>query len=257
MAEVRIEKIRKSYAPVTSDGDRIEALGHISLEIAEGEFVAFFGPNACGKTTLLNCIAGIISADEGTIKIDGRAPHEANIGYIFQDHRETLLPWAKVIDNIAYPLSLRGLSKSRRHNQVYKLLETMNISLPMKALSSQLSGGQQQLVAIARALVYQPDLMLFDEPFSELDVDARLQMRKRIQDIWKKTRATILFVSHEIDEALLLADRVVMLSKRPARVLDIIEVPYKRPRKQQLLEEESFFSIRKRALRIFREAMAQ
>lgn len=257
MAAVRIDNIGKSYAPASPDGERIEALRHLSLKITDGEFVAFFGPNACGKTTLLNCVAGIVNTDEGIVRIDGRAPHEANVGYIFQNHRETLLPWARVLDNIAYPLDLRGLSRSKRRNQVYKLLETMNISLPTGAFPSQLSGGQQQLVAIARALIYQPDLLLFDEPFSALDLDARIQMREKVQEIWQKTKATVLFVSHELDEALLLADRVVMLSKRPAQVMDVIEIPYRRPRKQELLEDESFFSIRKRALRVFREAMAQ
>jgi len=257
MAKVTIKDISKIYPPTSAKGNQTEALEELSLQVSDGEFVAFFGPNACGKTTLLNCVAGVISIDSGSISIDGKKPRDAKIGYIFQNHLETLLPWARVVDNIAYPLYLHGVSRRDRHIRVHKLLETMNISIPLDVWPTQLSGGQQQLVTIARALIYEPDLMLFDEPFSALDIDSRLQMHAKLQDIWNKTKATILFVSHELDEALLLADRVVMLSKGPARILDIIEIPFDRPRNQRLLEEEDFSRIRRRALRIFRKAVTK
>jgi NitT/TauT family transport system ATP-binding protein len=226
------------------------------MEIANGEFVVLFGPNACGKTTILNAIAGLIELDSGRIDIGGVVPGEAKVGYIFQNYKETILPWKSVLDNVTYPLALNGISEKERNDRATRLLKDMKISIPLDAWPSQLSGGQQQLLVIARALIYEPDLMLFDEPFSALDVQTRIQMRDKLQEIWSKTKATILFISHEIDEALLLADRVVMLSRRPARSLDIIRVAFARPRTQALLEEEDFFTLRRRALKDFREAMA-
>ena len=256
MARVRIENVCKSFPANFPDGKPTEVLKDFSLEIADGEFVALFGPNACGKTTLLNVVGGVTDVDSGSIAIDGVRPGEAKIGYIFQNYRETILPWARVLDNIVYPLKLKGVAKRQRVGRAKKLLEEMNISIPTDHWPSHLSGGQQQLLVLARALIYEPDLMLFDEPFSALDIQTRIEMRDKLQTVWSQTKATILFVSHEIDEALLLADRVVMLSKRPAQPLDVIEVPFGRPRNQELLEEEGFFALRRRALKVFREAMA-
>ena len=257
MARVHIENVSKSFPANRPGGHATEVLTDFSLDVADREFVVLFGPNACGKTTLLNAVSGIIDLDSGRVEIDGVAPSQAKIGYIFQNYRETILPWARVLDNIAYPLALKGVEKKQRVERARKLLEKMRISIPMDIWPSQLSGGQQQLLVIARALTYEPNLMLFDEPFSALDVQTRIQMQNTLQEIWAKTKATILFVSHEIDEAILLADRVVMLSKRPARPLDIIEVPFARPRTQKLLEAEEFFALRRRALKVFREAMTQ
>lgn len=256
MARVSILNACKSFPSASENGEAIAVLKDFTLEVADGEFVALFGPNACGKTTLLNAVAGITALASGSIVIDGTAPGEATTGYIFQNYRETILPWARVLDNIAYPLALKGVSKKERTVQVKRLLSDMRIAIPTDLWPSQLSGGQQQLLVIARAMISKPDLMLFDEPFSALDVQTRIQMRDKLQEIWRATSSTILFVSHELDEALLLADRLVMLSKSPTHPLDIIEVPFPRPRAQQLLEEEDFFALRRRALRVFRQAIA-
>jgi len=256
MASVAIELASKSYPASLPNGARMEVLREFSLKIANGEFVVLFGPNACGKTTILNAIAGLTELDSGRIGIDGGDPGEAKVGYIFQNYQETILPWKSVLDNVTYPLALKGIGEKERNERATRLLREMKISFPPDVWPSQLSGGQQQLLVIARALIYEPDLMLFDEPFSALDVQTRIQMRDKLQEIWSKTKATILFISHEIDEALLLADRVVMLSRRPARQLDIIPVPFARPRTQTLLEQEDFFALRRRALKDFREAMA-
>lgn len=256
MASVVIELASKSYPASLPDGARTQVLREFSLEIADGEFVVLFGPNACGKTTILNAVAGLTELDSGRIDIDGVEPGEARVGYIFQNYQETILPWKTVLDNVAYPLALKGIREKERNERATRLMTEMKFSIPLHVWPSQLSGGQQQLLVIARALIYEPDLMLFDEPFSALDIQTRIQMRDKLQEIWRKTKATILFISHEIDEALLLADRVVMLSRRPARPLDIIQIPFARPRTQALLEEEDFFALRRRALKDFREAMA-
>ena len=184
MAQVTIQNINKTFSLSSPNEDDNKVLKELSLHVKDGEFVSFFGPNGCGKTTLLNCLAGIISPDSGNITIDGKNPEEARIGYIFQDYRETLLPWAKTIDNIAYPLYLQGVSKRKRYETVHQLLKKLDITLQTDVWPTRLSGGQQQLVAIARALICQPDVMLFDEPFSALDIDSRLQMRAKLQDIW-------------------------------------------------------------------------
>lgn len=255
MASVSIRNACKSFPNTESSNNMVPVLQEFSLEVTNGEFVALFGPNGCGKSTLLNVIAGLDHLDSGTITVNSVPPGDAQIGYIFQNYRETLLPWKRTVDNITYPLKLKGISHRERNSRALRLLDDLDIALPTRSRPNELSGGQQQLLVIARALISTPGLLLFDEPFSALDFETRIQMRDKIQEIWQKTKATILFVSHELDEALLLADRVVMLSKRPARALDIIEVLESRPRTQQFLEDESFFQLRKRALRVFREEL--
>jgi NitT/TauT family transport system ATP-binding protein len=257
MSSVLLANVTKSFADASPGGQRLPVLDSLSFEVADGAFVAIFGPNASGKSTLLNAIAGLIELDDGSIEIDGVVPGLETIGYIFQDYRETLLPWLTVADNITFPLSLRHIKRQVRDAKAERLLENLRIELPLSRWPWQLSGGQQQLIVVARALISEPHLLLFDEPFNALDLESRLWMRDKLQSIWSLSKTTTIFVSHDLDEAILMADRVVMLSRRPARVLDIIEVPLPRPRSHSLLEEEEFFSIRKRALKVFREAINQ
>lgn len=257
MAQVSISNANKVFGSPVESGSAVEVLRDFTLEVSEGEFLVLFGPNACGKTTLLNAIAGLISLDSGSISIGTTQSRTARISYIFQDYRETILPWRRVLDNIAYPLAIAGVNKQERHAIAIRLLKDMRILLPTDQWPGQLSGGQQQLLVITRALISEPELMLFDEPFNALDVEARIQMQHKLQYIWGKTGATIIFVSHDLDEALLLADRVVMLSRRPAQPVEIINVPFPRPRKQSLLEDSGFFEVRRHALKVFREIMAR
>src|ERR1043166_1149324 len=159
MGQVTIEDASKSFPASPPYEGRIGVLKEISLEIADGEFVALFGPNACGKSTLLNAVAGFTNLDSGTITIDGSPPGQATVGYIFQNYRETILPWARVIDNVAYPLSLKGIRKKERLARAKQLLSDLRISIPTDVWPSQLSGGQQQLLVLARALINEPDWM--------------------------------------------------------------------------------------------------
>jgi NitT/TauT family transport system ATP-binding protein len=232
-------------------------LQEVSLRISEGEFVTFFGPNGCGKTTLLNIIAGLDTADSGWVKIKGQPPKEVFIGAVFQNYREMLLPWRKNIDNVAFPLELRGMKKRARYLIARDFLRKLNIQFNEDSYPYKLSGGQQQLLVIVQALIAVPALLIMDEPFSALDYTTRMFMQDQLLSIWRKTKKTILFVSHEIDEALYLADRTVFFSKRPARVIKIIENPLPQPRNRQMLRSKAFFDLKSEALKVFHDAISE
>lgn len=250
--------IRGLYKSFLKDIKRLQYLSvieDVSIDIKSGEFVTFFGPNGCGKTTFLNILSGLLPQDKGEILIQGKNPGITKIGYIFQNFPETLFPWRKNIDNIAFPLELKGVSKAERYRKVIELEKNLGMEIDNNSYPYKLSGGQQQLVAIARALIEQPYVLLMDEPFNALDFQTRMFMEDKILDIWKKTKATILFVSHDIDEAIYLADRVVFFTKIPARIACTMEINLPRPRRQLILTSNEFFGLRSKAIEIFRKVM--
>jgi NitT/TauT family transport system ATP-binding protein len=211
------------------------------------------GPNGCGKTTLFRIIAGLEDQEYGRITIGGKPSYESKIGYIFQNYRESLYPWRTCFDNLLVPLELNKVPRKERKKRAEEFLFSLDFKVQEDAYPYQLSGGQQQLLCILRALLYEPDVLLMDEPFSSLDFQTTLYMHDKVLDIWAKTKATILFISHDINEAVYLADKVVVLSKRPARVMDVIEVDLPRPRKLEMTESEEFFAVRNRVLDIFKD----
>ena len=251
-----IKNLSKSFPlnEKNSEGS-LQVLKGINLKIAPGEFLAFIGPNGCGKTTFLSILAGLLDSNEGEVLIQGKKPGIAKIGFIFQNFSETLFPWRRALDNIAFPLELQRIPKKKRYKMVLKLEEKLRIELDNESYPYELSSGQQQFVAIARALIDQPTVLLMDEPFSALDFENRIYMQDKLLYIWQKTKTTILFVSHEIDEALYMADRVVFFRRRPAEIIDIIETNLSRPRHQSLIESEGFFRLRNQAINIFRRAI--
>ena len=210
---LKITNLQKSFQD--NLGHSVEVFKNFNLEISGGEFLAIFGPNGCGKTTLLNLIAGIDKADDGKIIFDDP---KTKIAFIFQNYRESLFPWLNVIDNISYPLKLQGIPEEKRHVQVKNLCEQFGVQINFENYPYTLSGGQQQLATILRALITKPDIILLDEPFSSLDYQTTLFMLNKTQEIWQETGITFIFVSHDIDEAIFLSQRLILLSKKPTMI---------------------------------------
>lgn len=250
---VIIRGLYKSFLKDIKKLQYLSVIEDVSIEIKSGEFVTFFGPNGCGKTTFLNILSGLLTPDKGKVLIQGENPGTVKIGYIFQNFSETLFPWRRNIDNIAFPLELKGTSKTERCKKVIELEKNLGIEIDNDSYPYKLSGGQQQLVAIARALIEQPYVLLMDEPFNALDFQTRMVMEDKILDIWEKMKATVLFVSHDIDEAIYLADRVVFFTKIPARIVCTMEINLPRPRRQLMLTSNEFFGLRSKAIEIFRK----
>lgn len=256
MPTVQVRNLRKAF-PVTQDGQTssLPVIEGMDLDVADGEFVSFFGPNGCGKTTFLTILAGLLHSDAGSVAVNSSTAEQARLGIIFQNYRESLYPWLRNIDNVAFPLDLHGVGKHERRERARRLLDMLGLHIPLEGYPYQLSGGQQQLLAIARALVFNADVLLMDEPFASLDYSTRFSVRDLVQDIWLKTKTTTLFVSHSIEEAIYLADRLILLSKRPMRVVEEIRIPLPRPRTARMVEHEEFYRIQAHALETFNREM--
>ncbi|HEX2927335.1 MAG TPA: ABC transporter ATP-binding protein [Ruminiclostridium sp.] len=224
---IRVEDVSKQYI---QKKQTFQAMEHVSLDIEKGEFVCLLGPSGCGKTTLLNSIAGFESVSSGRITIAGnevKKPSTKNVT-IFQNYG--LLPWRTVQKNVELGLESRKLSKAERHHIASKYIELVGLSKFARNHPSQLSGGMQQRVAIARALAVDPEIIFMDEPFGALDALTRMKMQDEISAIWEKQKKTIIFVTHDIEEAVFLADRVVIMASNPGRIKGIITVPLSRRR---------------------------
>jgi NitT/TauT family transport system ATP-binding protein len=221
------------------------------LDVPRGELIAVFGPNGCGKSTLINLIAGLIPADRGQILFDGKRLNDIKFGYVFQNYREALFPWLRAFDNISYPLKMMKVPAAKRRARAEDLIARLGIKLDLNLYPYQLSGGQQQLVSIMRALVVEPEILFLDEPFSALDYEMTLFMREQLQRIFLETGTTTVLVSHDLEEAVYLADRVLLLSRRPARVADFVPVAAARPRTDTTLSEPDFVRTKAHCLDVF------
>lgn len=212
------------------DGEQIVALQDVSLDVRKGEFVTLVGPSGCGKSTLLRIVAGLILPTGGSAAIDGRPILEprSETGIVFQ--APTLLPWASVLDNVLFPLRMMHRIESTSTDKAEALLKLVGLAGFERKSPRELSGGMQQRVAICRALVHDPDILLMDEPFGALDALTREEMTLELLRIWSERPKTVLFVTHSIPEAVVLADRVVVMSPRPGRVAEVIEIGLSRPR---------------------------
>jgi NitT/TauT family transport system ATP-binding protein len=225
------------------------------LDIVTGRVVSVFGPNGCGKSTLINMIAGLTPYDSGEILFDGKTIAETRIGYVFQNYREALFPWQRALDNIHYPLRIAGVGKAERARRIERLVASFDLKFDLHRYPYEMSGGQQQTVSIMRALAVEPEVLFLDEPFSALDYEMTLVMRQQLQKVLGETRTTTMFVSHDLEEAVQLGDEVLMLTRRPSRIADFIPVPFPRPRAPEIVSEPDFVALKARALDVFQKAV--
>ncbi len=228
----------------TADG-RIDALSGVDLQIAEGEFVSFIGPSGCGKTTLLRLIADLEQPTAGTLLVNGLSPDEARLrrayGYVFQ--APALYPWRNVERNVMLPLELMGIPAAERRERAKRYLALVNLAGFERKFPWQLSGGMQQRASIARALSFEPSLLLMDEPFGALDEIVRDHLNEQLLKLWDKTGKTVVFVTHSIPEAVFLSTRIVVMSPRPGRIIDIVPCNLPRDRTLEIRETPEFIEI--------------
>jgi NitT/TauT family transport system ATP-binding protein len=238
----------------TSDGP-VQAVSEIDLAIEGGEFVSLIGPSGCGKTTLLRVIADLETATSGKITVNGLTPSEARLerayGYVFQ--APALYPWRTIARNIALPLEIMGLSKGERKDRVSRNLDLVNLTGFENRFPWQLSGGMQQRASIARALAFDPDLLLMDEPFGALDEIVRDKLNEQLLRLWNKTQKTVVFVTHSIPEAVFLSTKIVVMSPRPGRIHDVIDCGFPRDRTLEIRETPHFLEIANRVRHGLRE----
>jgi NitT/TauT family transport system ATP-binding protein len=228
----------------------VRALGEIDLHVAPGEFVSVLGPSGCGKSTLISAIAGFRRVSAGALEVDQRAVGGPgpDRGVVFQQH--TLFPWKTVLANVEFGLKMSGVGKRERRERASELLRHVGLGGFLAHYPHQLSGGMQQRAALARVLVNRPRVLLMDEPFSALDAQNRLHMQSTLLTLWQELHMTVLFVTHDVDEAVFLSNRVVVLSPRPARVRANLEVPLPYPRGPDTLLSADYNRIRRQALEL-------
>jgi len=227
-----------------------EAVQNISVSIAPGEFICLLGPSGCGKSTLLGALAGHLPASGGGIQVDAKpvSGPDSERGIVFQQH--TLFPWKSVIDNVAFGLKMKGIPRAARHQQARELLKLMGLAGFEQHYPAQLSGGMQQRVEIARVLINSPKVILMDEPFGALDAQTRIMMQQLLLRVWGRFNTTIVFVTHDIDEALFLADRILVMSARPGRIIEDLALDFQRPRHAELITSEHFMHLKRHCLQL-------
>jgi len=241
---ISIKNLKKSF------GDN-NIFADFNLDIEAGKITAIFGPNGSGKSTLLNILAGITKPDGGLIDFDGFRHYE--FSYIFQNYRQSLLPWRNNWQNVALPLNIQKQSQEAIGRKIGELKNTFEIDIDWKKYPYQLSGGQQQIVAFMRALSTDPKILFIDEPFSALDYKNNLRLREHLQKYYLRRRPTIILVTHNIEEAVHLADKIVILSSRPTRVTEIIDNPLPYPRNIGSIASEDFRLVKNKVLEAFRQ----
>jgi len=242
---VDVRNVSLTFA--TGDG-KVEALSSVSLQIADGEFVSFIGPSGCGKTTMLRVIADLQQPTSGTLLVNGMSAEQARLerryGYVFQ--APALFPWRTIEKNLRLPLEIMGFSDSEQRQRAARYLALVNLTGFERKFPWQLSGGMQQRVSIARALSFDPALLLMDEPFGALDEIVRDHLNEQLLQLWDKTGKTVLFVTHSIPEAVFLSTKIVVMSPRPGRIIDVIDCSFPRDRTLEIRESPEFLKIAQR-----------
>jgi len=241
--KLQIEHLSKRYWRENPDRE-VVALSDICVSVAAGEFLAIVGPSGCGKTTLLNITAGLLPYEEGTVAIDGRKIQGPGIDRSVVFQNSSLLPWRTIAGNVRYGMELqRRFDKKTMTERTEHFIRMVGLSGFERHYPSELSGGMQQRVNLARALASDPEVLLMDEPFAALDAQTREFMQAELLKIWSEARKTVVFITHQINEAVYLADRVVVMSPRPGRIKDIFRIPFSRPRALSLKRDPEFLEI--------------
>jgi NitT/TauT family transport system ATP-binding protein len=220
-------------------GERVHALGPLDMEIQDGEFVCLVGPSGCGKSTFMRMVGGLIRPSEGEIQIAARSEQPTAI--VFQDY--SIYPWKKVLDNVRFGLDLQGVKKKEGNERARTYLAKLGLSDRAGSYPDTLSGGMKQRVAIARALAVEPEILLMDEPFAALDAQMRHVLQDELLELWQSDRRTVLFITHSLEEAILLGDRVLVMSSRPGRIIASKEVPFPRPRSADVRTSPEFAAL--------------
>ncbi|MCI5827582.1 MAG: ABC transporter ATP-binding protein [Lachnospiraceae bacterium] len=243
---------------IYEDGKKglVTAIDHVNLEVKDGEFVMIVGPSGCGKTTLINILGGLGTATSGQVLLDGKPVQGpgADRGMVFQGY--SLFPWLSVQKNVEFGLKMKKMPKAQRAEQAKKFIDLVGLTGFENALPRQLSGGMKQRVAIARTLANEPEILLMDEPFGALDAQTRVVMQELLADISKKTKTTILFITHDIDEAVLLGDRIYVMSRRPGTIREVLEVNIPGVRSHESLVLPEFLATKKKIMdMLWKESM--
>ena len=251
---ISLADVRHSFAPHRPGAAPVEVLRPTTTEVRSEQFVALLGPSGCGKTTVLNMVAGLIRPSGGVVRLDGHEPRlgDNDVGYLLA--RDALLPWRTALHNVALPLQVRGVGRRERERLARKVLEEVGLGNFVDAYPAQLSHGMRQRVAVARTLVVEPSTLLMDEPFSALDAQTRLGLQQQFLQLWERVRCTVMFVTHDLTEAILMADRVVVFSARPGRIRADFEVGLERPRSLiDLQGTDQFHRLFRQIWDVFRE----
>ncbi|MBI4488646.1 MAG: ABC transporter ATP-binding protein [Deltaproteobacteria bacterium] len=241
MPLLEVEGLSKSYRQM--GGESTLAIQELSFQVDKGEFVSFVGPSGCGKTTLLMCIAGLMAPSAGRVLIKGAEVNgpPANLVLIFQEFNKSLFAWRSVLGNVLFGLEVKGKLFRDAEEKAGYLIRLVGLEGFERHYPWELSGGMQQRVAIARALAYEPEILLMDEPFGSVDALTRLELEDTLLRLWDELRTTILFITHDIEEAIYLSDKICVLGRRPSRVIQRIDVNFSRPRNQLATRSDSRF----------------
>ena len=256
MEQYRLQAI--DLTKVYEDGKKglVTAIDRVNLEVKDGEFVMIVGPSGCGKTTLINILGGLNTATSGEVLLDGKPVQGpgADRGMVFQGY--SLFPWLSVQKNVEFGLKMKKMPKAQRAEQAKKFIDLVGLTGFENALPKQLSGGMKQRVAIARTLANEPEILLMDEPFGALDAQTRVVMQELLADISKKTKTTILFITHDIDEAVLLGDRIYVMSRRPGTIREVLDVNIPGVRSHESLVLPEFLATKKKIMdMLWKESM--
>lgn len=259
MIKIQASQVQREFQVKNTSGkqEKLVVLDNFNLQVREGEFLSILGPSGCGKSTFLNILAGLDKHDNGQILVDNEPIKDRSFdrGMVFQGY--ALLPWRTVLENLEIGLEIRGVGKKERKAQAQYYLSLVGLSPFANQYPHQLSGGMKQRVAIARVLAYRPDLLLMDEPFAALDAQTRETLQIELIRIWEADKKTIVFITHSIDEAILLSDRVAVMTARPGHIKEIIDIDLPRPRTEEIRNSSEFVKIRQYAWNLIKDEVTK